>query len=80
MGFLSGVFKKKELEIGSPATGTCVSIKEVPDPTFSEEILGKGVAVKPSEGKFLHLLPGLLTRCSLPNMPWVLRHRRGQRF
>ncbi len=51
MGFLSGVFKKKELEIGSPATGTCVSIKEVPDPTFSEEILGKGVAVKPSEGK-----------------------------
>lgn len=52
MGFLSGVFKKKELEIGSPANGTCISIKEVPDPTFSEEILGKGVAVKPSEGKF----------------------------
>lgn len=52
MGFLNGVFKKKELEIGSPAAGTCVSIKEVPNPTFSEEILGKGVAVKPSEGKF----------------------------
>lgn len=52
MGFLDGVFKKKELEIGSPAKGRCVSIKTVPDPTFSEEILGKGVAVEPSEGKF----------------------------
>ncbi len=52
MGFLSGVFKKKEVEIASPASGRCVSIKEVPDPTFSEEILGKGVAVRPAEGKF----------------------------
>lgn len=52
MGFLDGVFKKKELEIGAPAAGKCVSIKTVPDPTFSEEILGKGVAIEPSEGKF----------------------------
>lgn len=52
MGFLDGIFRKKELEIGAPAAGRCVSIKTVPDPTFSEEILGKGVAVEPSEGKF----------------------------
>ncbi len=52
MGLLGGIFKKKEMEIGSPAAGRCVSIKSVPDPTFSEEILGKGVAVEPSEGKF----------------------------
>ena len=52
MGFLDGVFKKKDLEIGSPAKGKCVSIKTVPDPTFSEEILGKGVAVETSEGKY----------------------------
>ena len=49
---MDGVFKKKDLEIGSPAKGKCVSIKTVPDPTFSEEVLGKGVAVEPSEGKF----------------------------
>ena len=42
MGFLGGVFKKKDLEIGSPCSGVCVSIKDVSDPTFSEEILGKG--------------------------------------
>ena len=52
MGLLDGLFKKNEVEITSPAAGRCVSIKSVPDPTFSEEILGKGVAIKPADGKF----------------------------
>lgn len=49
-----GLFKKKQEKahvLGSPAAGTAVSIKEVNDPTFSEGILGDGVAVIPSEGK-----------------------------
>lgn len=47
------IFKKKENKhlLGAPAAGKAVSIKEVSDPTFSEEILGKGVAVIPSDGK-----------------------------
>ena len=48
---LFDAFKKKGMEIGSPLKGKCVSIKEVSDPTFSEEILGKGVAVIPEDGK-----------------------------
>ena len=45
--------KKKDSKhmLGAPAAGRAVSIKEVNDPTFAEEILGKGVAVIPSEGK-----------------------------
>ena len=43
--------KDKKHLLGAPAAGKAVSIKEVSDPTFSEEILGKGVAVIPSEGK-----------------------------
>ena len=47
------MFKKKDKKhvLGAPAAGKAVSIKEVNDPTFAEEILGKGVAVIPSEGK-----------------------------
>ena len=47
-------FKKKEekgIEIGSPVKGKAVPISEVSDPTFGEEILGKGAAVIPTEGK-----------------------------
>lgn len=48
-----GIFKKKtnKIELGTPAKGQAVPLKEVSDPTFGEEILGKGVAVRPEEGK-----------------------------
>lgn len=35
----------------SPVQGEAVSIKKVSDPTFGEEILGKGIAIIPSVGK-----------------------------
>lgn len=34
----------------SPATGTLVSLEEVPDPVFSQKMMGDGIAVDPSEG------------------------------
>ena len=38
-------------QILAPVSGRVVPMSEVNDPTFSQEILGKGVAVVPSEGK-----------------------------
>lgn len=42
--------EKEEKVICSPLTGTIKPLKEVDDPTFSEGILGKGIAILPNEG------------------------------
>lgn len=39
------------MEISAPVPGKVVPLTEVPDPTFSEGLLGHGFAVEPSEGK-----------------------------
>ena len=52
MSFLKNLFNNKDMyEIGAPMAGKVVSVKEVNDPTFSEDILGKGLAIVPSDGK-----------------------------
>lgn len=47
--FLKG--KSKEIILDAPIKGNAVAISEVSDPTFGEEILGKGIAIKPIDGK-----------------------------
>ena len=42
---------KGEKRISSPARGKAVPLAQVPDPTFAEEMLGKGVAIELEEGK-----------------------------
>ena len=37
-------------QILAPVSGRAIPMKEVADPTFSQEILGKGVAIVPTEG------------------------------
>ena len=51
MGFWDKLFGSSLDEIGAPVTGQCVPVSEVSDPTFGEEILGKGIAIHPAEGK-----------------------------
>ncbi len=52
MGFFDKLFGKDSLNtIYAPVNGEAVDIKQVSDPTFGEEILGKGIAIRPSEGK-----------------------------
>jgi len=51
-----GAEEKKQ--ILSPVAGKVIPMGEVADPTFSQEILGKGVAVVPSEGRFVAPVSG----------------------
>lgn len=52
--------KKAPILIGSPVKGRVVSVKEVSDPTFGEELLGKGVAVYPEEGNIYAPADGVI--------------------
>ena len=53
MGIFSKLFggEKETMKICAPVAGEAVALSEVSDPTFGQEILGKGIAIKPTEGK-----------------------------
>lgn len=53
--------KEEKKTVLAPAAGKAVSLKEVSDPTFSQEILGKGVAIIPSEGKIVAPADGTIS-------------------
>ncbi len=66
MGLLDKIFGvnqkegKSPIQILSPAKGMLVELSEVSDETFAQEILGKGIALKPEEGKFFSPADGTL--------------------
>ena len=47
--------------IYAPAAGKAIPMSQVNDPTFSQEILGKGVAIEPSEGRITAPADGKIT-------------------
>lgn len=58
---LFGGEEEADKVIASPVSGRAVPMSEVGDPTFSQEILGKGAAIIPSEGKVLAPADGIIT-------------------
>ncbi|KKI88744.1 PTS glucose transporter subunit IIA [Bacillus sp. SA1-12] len=51
---LKSLFGKKEKvtkeTIFAPLTGKLINIEEVPDPVFSQKLMGEGMAIEPTEG------------------------------
>ncbi|TRM11776.1 PTS glucose transporter subunit IIA [Lentibacillus cibarius] len=47
------LFKKgnSETKIYAPLNGKIIALEEVPDPVFSQKMMGDGIAIKPSDGK-----------------------------
>lgn len=50
----------KQFAVHSPMNGECVALSEVNDPTFSNELIGKGIAIKPNEGKLYAPVSGTI--------------------
>lgn len=48
---LSKLFKKSKLEILAPLNGEVVPLEKVPDPVFSQKMMGEGIAIMPTSGK-----------------------------
>ena len=59
-GSIKKMFGSKE-KILAPVEGKVVPLSEVNDPTFSQEILGKGVAIIPERGRVVAPVSGEVT-------------------
>ncbi|MEY8352277.1 PTS glucose transporter subunit IIA [Lachnospiraceae bacterium 54-53] len=56
-----GEGEKERERILAPVEGRTVPLSEVSDPAFSQEILGKGVAIVPAKGRIVAPADGVLT-------------------
>jgi PTS system beta-glucosides-specific IIC component len=56
-----GFGKESNISILSPLEGEACLINEVNDPTFSEKILGDGIAVRPSKGRVVAPVNGTVS-------------------
>ncbi|MFT4106574.1 MAG: PTS glucose transporter subunit IIA [Lacrimispora sp.] len=53
--------EEKGEKILAPAEGSVIPLSQVNDPAFSQEILGKGLAIVPSKGRIVAPADGVLT-------------------
>lgn len=54
--------KENVLLVLAPLEGEAVPVSEVNDPTFSEEMLGKGLAIRPAGGRVVSPVNGEVTQ------------------
>lgn len=57
---LSNFFTKQKLKVLAPLSGEVVSLEEVPDPIFSEKMMGEGIAIMPTEGNIYSPFEGIV--------------------
>jgi len=56
--------KKNKVQVFSPLNGQVVPLEEVPDPVFSQKMMGEGVAIMPTGGDVLAPIDGTVVLIS----------------
>lgn len=52
------LFKKSKEQLVAPLSGKLVKIEDVPDPVFSDKIIGEGIAIEPTTEELLAPIDG----------------------
>lgn len=52
------LFTQKKEPVHAPLTGKLVSLEEVPDPVFSQKMMGDGIAIDPSQNQVFSPVDG----------------------
>lgn len=61
---LSKLFNKRKLQIYAPVTGVILTLDQVPDPVFSQKMMGEGIAIMPMNGNIHAPIDGTITLIS----------------
>ena len=70
--------KKVPEVILAPLTGKAVPLSEVPDPVFSEKVLGDGVAIIPADGKIVSPVDGEISTVAETSHAYGFTSENGQ--
>lgn len=58
--WFKGKEEMKETVLYAPVNGEIVPLEQVPDPVFSEKMMGDGIAIRPSDGEFCSPVDGMV--------------------
>lgn len=78
---LKGLFSKEDANkvvLKSPFKGKLIPLSKVPDPTFSDEMVGKGAAVIPSEGYAVAPIDGTIVSAFKTGHAFTMQAETGQ--
>ena len=53
--------KISNVQLTSPLNGKCIALNEVPDPVFSQKMMGEGCAIIPTDGNIYSPIKGTVT-------------------
>lgn len=65
MGIFKNVFggkREQAVSILAPLAGELIAVSQVSDPTFSEELLGKGAAIRPNGNRVVSPVNGIVVQ------------------